>query len=118
VAVDQEVQTALARLVRQVGADRGYILPPDGDASGFPSGLVAHVVDHRRPTLFTEAASYRAQRRSNIESASRLLLPVVSDDRVAAVVVLERYALAGFAAADLEAATAAVAELVPVLAGA
>ena len=117
VAVDQEVQTALARLARQVGADRAYILPPDGDASGFPAGLLTHVVDHRRPTLLTEAASYRAQRRSNIESASRLLLPVVSEDRVAAVVVCERYAPVGFDAAALEAATAAVAELVPVLAG-
>jgi dolichol-phosphate mannosyltransferase len=117
VAVDQSVQAALSRLAQRVGADRAYVLPPDGEtAAGLPPGLLAHVVTHRHPTLLTEAASHRAQRRSNIESASLLILPVVRDDRVAAVVVCERFAPGGFDTAALEAATAAVAGLVPALA--
>src|SRR5207253_533540 len=64
VAVDQGVQAALVRPARQVGADRAYILPPDGEASGLPPGLLAHVVAYRHPTLLTEAASHRTQRRS------------------------------------------------------
>jgi hypothetical protein len=93
------------------------VLPARGDAaSGLPPGLLAHVVAHRHPTLLTEAASYRAQRRSNIESASRLILPVVQADVVTAVVVCERYSPGGFDAASLDAATVAVAELLPALA--
>jgi dolichol-phosphate mannosyltransferase len=120
VAVDSGVQAGLARLAQQVGADRAYVLPARGDvASGLPPGLLAHVIAHRHPTLLTEAASYRAQRRSNIESASRLVLPVVQESGgVTAVIVCERYAPGGFDAAALEAATAAVAELTPALASA
>jgi dolichol-phosphate mannosyltransferase len=119
VAVDSGVQAGLARLAQQVGADRAYVLPARGDAaSGLPPGLLAHVIAHRHPTLLTEAASYRAQRRSNIESASRLVLPVVQGNGVTAVVVCERYARGGFDAAALDAATVAVAELIPALASA
>ena len=116
IAVDQGVQGGLARLANEVGADRAYVLPARGDASsGLPEGLLAHVIAHRRPVLVTEAASYRAQRRSNIETASRLLLPVVRDDHVAAVVVCERFAPGGFDAAALETATLAVAAIEPLL---
>jgi dolichol-phosphate mannosyltransferase len=116
VAIDQGVQGGLARLANEVGADRAYVLPARGDASsGLPEGLLAHVIAHRRPVLVTEAASYRAQRRSNIETASRLILPVVRDDRVAAVVVCERFAPGGFEAAALETATLAVAAIEPLL---
>ena len=116
VAIDHGVQGGLARLADEVGADRAYLLPARGDASsGLPEGLLAHVIAHRRPVLLTEAASYRAQRRSNIESASRMLLPVVRDDRVVAVVVCERFAPGGFEAAALETATLAVAAIEPLL---
>jgi dolichol-phosphate mannosyltransferase len=119
VAFDQGVQASLSRLADQVGADRAYVLPARSDvASGLPPGLLAHVIAHRRPTLLTEAASYRAQRRTNIESASRLVLPVVQGDQVVAVVVCERYAPKGFDASALETATAAVADLVPTLSAA
>ena len=116
VAIDHGVQGGLARLADEVGADRAYLLPARGDASsGLPEGLVAHVIAHRRPVLITEAASYRAQRRSNIETASRMLLPVVRGDQVAAVVVCERFAPGGFEAAALETATLAVAAIEPLL---
>jgi dolichol-phosphate mannosyltransferase len=116
IAVDHGVQGGLARLSDEVGADRAYLLPARGDASsGLPEGLLAYVIAHRRPVLFTEAASYRAQRRSNIETASRMLLPVVRDDRVVAVVVCERFAPAGFDGAALETATLAVAAIEPLL---
>jgi hypothetical protein len=73
------------------------------------------VIAHRRPVLITEAASYRAQRRSNIETASRMLLPVVRGDEVAAVVVCERFAPGGFEPEALETATLAVAAIEPLL---
>ena len=82
-----------------------------------PAGLLAYVIAHRHPTLLTEATSHRTQRRSNIENVSRLVVPVVHGDQVAAVVVCERYAPGGFDASALDAATAAVSDLVPALAG-
>jgi dolichol-phosphate mannosyltransferase len=116
IAIDHGVQGGLARLADEVGADRAYLLPAQGDASsGLPEGLLAHVIAHRRPVLLTEAASYRAQRRSNIETASRMLIPVVRDDRVVAVVVCERFAPGGFEAAALETATVAVAAIEPLI---
>ncbi len=116
VAIDHGVQGGLARLAGEVGADRAYLLPARGDASsGLPDGLLAHVIAHRRPVLITEAASYRAQRRSNIETASRMLLPVVRGDEVAAVVVCERFAPGGFEPEALETATLAVAAIEPLL---
>ena len=119
VAVDQGVQASLARLAGQVGADRAYVVPARGDGpAGLPAGLFAHVVTHRRPVLLTEAASYRAQRRTNIEDASRLLVPVVQGERVTAVVVCERYAPRGFDSSALETATLVVEDLVPALSAA
>ena len=76
------------------------------------------MITHRHPVLLTEAASYRAQRRSNIETASRMLIPVVRNDQVAAVVVCERFAPGGFEAAALETATLAVAAIEPLLSAA
>ena len=117
VAVDQGVQATLSRLAAAVGADRAYVLPPDGDvAAAMPPGLVAHVASRRRPMLVVEAASHRVQRRTNIELASRMLVPVVDGRGVTAVVVCERYAPRPFDTAALETATAAVGELVPTLA--
>jgi hypothetical protein len=123
VAVDQGVQASLARLAADVGADRAYVLPPRADASAaLPPGLLVYAISRRHPMVITEAASHRVQRRTNIEVASRMILPVV-DRRgglagVVAVVVCERYATRGFDATALETATRAVAELVPVLAAA
>ena len=97
------------------------MLPPGGDAfAALPAGVVAHAVTERRPLLITEAASYRAQPRSNIEAMSRLVVPVVDAqaDAVVAVVVCERLAPRGFDAAALETATRAVSDLVPPLAAA
>jgi dolichol-phosphate mannosyltransferase len=116
VAVDHGVQGGLTRLAEEVGAHRAYLLPARGDASsGLPAGLLAHVIEHKRPVLLTEAASHRAQRRSNIETASRMLLPVVSNDEVTAVVVCERFAPVGFDTAALETATLAVSAIEPLL---
>jgi len=121
VAVDHGVQESLVRLATAVGADRAFVLPPGGDAfAALPAGVVAHAVTERRPLLITEAASYRAQPRSNIEAMSRLVVPVVDAqaDAVVAVVVCERLAPRGFDAAALETATRAVSDLVPPLAAA
>jgi dolichol-phosphate mannosyltransferase len=116
IAIDHGVQGGLARLAADVGADRAYLLPARGDASsGLPTGLLAHVIAHKRPVLITEAASHRPQRRTNIETASRMLLPVVRDDVVLAVVVCERFAPGGFDAAALETATVAVEAIEPAL---
>jgi dolichol-phosphate mannosyltransferase len=116
IAVDQGVQGGLARLAADVGADRAYVLPARGEASsGLPAGLLAHVIAYKRPVLITEAASYRAQRRSNIETASRMLLPVVRGDAVLAVVVCERFAPGGFDPDALETATVAVEAIEPAL---
>jgi dolichol-phosphate mannosyltransferase len=116
IAIDQGVQGGLARLAADVGADRAYVLPARGDASSaLPAGLLAHVIAYKRPVLITEAASYRAQRRTNIETASRMLIPVVRGDEVLAVVVCERFAPGGFEAAALETATVAVEAIEPAL---
>jgi dolichol-phosphate mannosyltransferase len=116
IAVDQGVQAGLSRLADDVGADRAFLLPARGVGSpGLPSGLLGHVIAHKRPVLITEAASHRAQRRTNIETVSRMLLPVVRDDVVLAVVVCERVAPAGFDPAALETATVAVEAIEPAL---
>ena len=118
IAVDHGVQASLARLADAVGADRAFVLPPLGDAAGWPAGVMAHAVTSRHPLLITEAPSHRVQRRSNIETSSRLVIPVVDAESVVAVVVCERSAPRGFAPADLETATQAVSDLVPPLAAA
>ncbi len=116
IAIDQGVQGGLTRLAADVDADRAYVLPARADASsGLPAGLLAHVIAYKRPVLITEAASHRAQRRTNIETASRMLLPVVRDDVVLAVVVCERFAPGGFDPAALETATVAVEAIEPAL---
>jgi dolichol-phosphate mannosyltransferase len=116
VAIDKGVQGGLSRLAEDVGADRAYLLPARGaGSSGLPIGLLAHVIAHKRPVLITEAASHRAQRRTNIETVSRMLLPVVRDDVVLAVVVCERVAPGGFEPAALETATVAVEAIEPAL---
>ncbi len=119
VAVDHGVQAGLSRLAADVGADRAFVLPASGgDVAGLPAGLLAHAVESRRPLLLAEAPSHRVQRRSNIEVASRLVVPVVDGTAVVAVVVCERSSPRGFDVAALETATRAVADLVPPLAAA
>jgi len=116
VAVDRGVQATLARLAVEIGADHVFVIGPDaGRLVGLPSGLVEHVVSRRKPALLTEAASYRAQPRSNIESTSRLLVPVVNGDVVVAVVICERRAHRGFDAGALDTSMRAVADLAPAL---
>ncbi len=116
IAIDQGVQGGLSRLAADVGADRAYLLPARGaGSSGLPTGLLAHVIAHKRPVLITEAVSHRAQRRTNIETVSRMLLPVVRDDVVLAVVVCERVAPGGFEPPALETATVAVEAIEPAL---
>jgi dolichol-phosphate mannosyltransferase len=119
VATDRGVQAALVRLAQQLGADRTYVLPARVRGSGstsVPAEVVASVVDRRRPVLWTEAPSHRPQRRTNIESTSTLLVPVVDDAEVIAVVVCERRAPRGFDAAALETATRAVAGIAEAIA--
>ena len=60
--------------------------------------------------LFTEAAGHRAQRRSNIEVSSTLVVPVVDGRAVTAVLLCERRARNAFDGDHLDAAmTASVA---------
>ena len=116
IAVDRGVQASLASLAERLGADRAYVLPPRADVPGLPGGIMAHAVGSKRPLLLSEAPSYRAQRRRNIEGLSRLIVPVVDGDTVVAVVICERAAPRGFAPAALELATQAVSDLVDPLA--
>jgi dolichol-phosphate mannosyltransferase len=118
IAMDRGVQASLITLAERVGADRAYVLPPRAEVPGLPTGIMAHVAGSKRPLLLTEAPSYRAQRRRNIETISRLLLPVVDGETVAAVVVCERSAPRGFSAASLDVATQAVSDIVGPLAAA
>ncbi|MGH7721989.1 MAG: glycosyltransferase [Candidatus Dormibacteria bacterium] len=108
VALSQGVQAALARLRTELGADRCYLLPPSGPApAALPAGLVERVVEQRRGVLYTQAAGHRAQRRSNIEVSSMLLVPVIDGDAVEAVLVCERLARRPFEADHLDAAMTA-----------
>jgi len=117
IATDEGVQAILARLASLVGADRAYVLPAEASqAPGVPAGVLQHVARTRHPLLLTEAPSHRAQRRSNIDATSMLLLPVVDAERVAGLVVCERQAPRGFDPAALDAATRLVADLLPLLA--
>jgi putative flippase GtrA len=117
VAVNGGVQAALAELAAAVGGDRAYLLPPDHRAAdgAVPGPMLARVVASQRPALWTEAASHRPQRRTNIELSSTLLLPVVRGGDVLAVVVCERRATSGFDDQALETATGAVDGLVSAL---
>ena len=120
IAADRGVQAALARLADQVGAGRAYLLPAQlrGADPTIPAELFARVVERRRSALWTEAASYRPQRRANIESVSTLLVPVVAGDTVVAVVVCERRAPRGFDPGALDAATVAVSSIAVAIADA
>jgi hypothetical protein len=119
VAVNGGVQAALAELAARVGADRAYLLPagPHPAGGAVPGALLARVAAGQRPALWTEAASHRPQRRTNIEMSSTLLLPLVRDGAVLAVVVCERRATSGFDDQALETATGAVDGLVTALSG-
>ena len=121
VGVDRQSTTAcragLARLADEVGADRAYLLPARGDASSGVARGAARARDRSPPA---GAASPRPRRIApsggpTSRLASRMLLPVVRDDRVVAVVVCERFAPGGFEAAALETATLAVAAIEPLL---
>ena len=117
VATNGGVQAALAELAIAVGGDRAYLLPAghhSGDGA-VPAPILARVEATQRPALWTEAASHRPQRRTNIELSSSLLLPVVRDGEVVAVVVCERRATSGFDGHALETATGAVDGLVSAL---
>jgi dolichol-phosphate mannosyltransferase len=111
IAMDHGVRASLARLAEQVGADRAYLLPADrggAQPAGVPAELLDRVVRRVRPASWTEAPSYRPQRRTNIESTSLLLVPAVREGKVFAVVVCERRAPRGFLPEALETATRAV----------
>jgi dolichol-phosphate mannosyltransferase len=112
VAVDGGVQGSLARLAELVGADRAYLLPAERVGGAAPAAVPAELLDRavamHRPAMWTEAASHRPQRRSNIESTSLMVVPVVRDGHVLAVVVCERRAPQGFQPEALETATRAV----------
>ena len=116
IAVDRGVQAALVRLAAEIGADHVFVVAADSERRmGLPSGMLGYVVAHRKAALFTEAASHRAQPRTNIDTVSRLLVPVVDGDTVVAVVICERRAPRGFDASALDVAMRAVADTVPAL---
>lgn len=110
VATDEGVVSALRRLAEQIGADRAYVVSADSArGGGVPGELLHRVVTLRRPALWTEASSFRPQRRSNIEEASLLFVPLVgADGEVSGVVVCERWAVRGFDPSALDTATRAV----------
>lgn len=120
VATNGGVQAALAELAAAVGGDRAYLLPATAHAPGgaVPASLLERVVTSQRPALWTEAASHRPQRRTNIELSSTLVVPVVRGGDVLAVVVCERHATSGFDDHALETATGAVDGLLTAIASA
>ena len=105
IATADGVRAALNRICADVGADRSYVLPPRcASPVGVPAGTVERVAGQRRAALFTEMASHRQQRRSNIAIASTLLVPVVESGEVRAVLVCERVAPQPFDAGHLDTA--------------
>jgi dolichol-phosphate mannosyltransferase len=103
-ATDAGVQAGLAHLAGGGGADRAFLLPPRGTAetAAVPHEVLESVLRRRRAVLWTEAASHRPQRRSNIAMDSLLLVPMVRGDELLAVVVCERHAAKPFGEGDLE----------------
>lgn len=122
-AVDKGVQAGLARLAAQIGATRAYILDSsspsaDIDTPGLPPELVERVMRRQQPALWTEVASHRPQRRTNIENSSTVLVPVVSREGVLGVLVCERRSPHGFDNSDLETVVRAAVGLAPAVAAA
>lgn len=118
VATARDIQEALRRLAAEVGADRCYALPARGAApAALPAGLLECVLTDRRGLLFTEAASHRTQRRSNIAVTSTLLVPVIEGSEVLAVLVCERLAHRPFDNTQLEAAMGAAGQLAGLFSG-
>lgn len=107
-ATDRGVAASLSRLAESIGADRAYVSAAGGRID---SGLVERALRSRQALLLVEAPSYRAQRRTNVEIRSRLVVPVVHDDEVVAAVVCERNAPRAFDQSDLEEASAVVQQL-------
>jgi dolichol-phosphate mannosyltransferase len=117
-AAADDIQEAMRRLAAELGADRCYALPARGATpAALPVGLLECVLTERRGLLFTEAASHRTQRRSNIAVTSTLLVPVVDGSEVRAVLVCERLAPRPFDNSQLEAAMGAAGHLARLFAG-
>jgi dolichol-phosphate mannosyltransferase len=117
VAVDPGIRLDLRRLADAVSADRAVALPPGKGAAamGVPAELLARVRRSRHGAIWTESASHRPQRRSNIDVTSYLLLPVVDAERLAGIVVCERHAAQAFDGDDLETGLMAASQLVGAL---
>ncbi len=109
-AADRGVAASLGRLAESIGADRAYLAPANA-AGGAESALVERAVRSRQAVLLIQAPSYRAQRRTNVDIRSRLVVPVLRDDEVVAAVVCERLSPRAFDQAALEEATAVVQQL-------
>jgi len=117
---DRGIQTTLARLADELGADRVFMLPPvwSSSAAAIPGDVVARAVELGRPALWTEAPSHRHQRRTNIDLTSTILAPVVRDGEVLGVVICERRSPRPFDVHALEVAIGAGEGLVDTLAAA
>lgn len=117
IAVDGRVTVALELMAARLGGDRAYLLPPrqPAEPQGLPRGALQRTVELRRPSLWIEASSHRAQRRTNIDVSSVLLLPVVNGGDVLGVVIVERHSPQGFGTDALLLATQAMEALVPIL---
>ena len=117
ISTDTQIRKGLARLAKSVGADRTYVLPPDftGLLANVPNDVLRRVASVKRAALWTEASSHRAQRRTNIDLLSTLLVPVVNGGQTVGVVVCERSSRTAYPANALEKATRAVEEMVPAL---
>ena len=108
VAADRGVAASLESLAERIHADRAYVAPlgPGSDAE-----LVARAARSRQAILLVEAASYRPQRRTNVEGTSRLVVPLVRDGAVVGALVAERRSPRAFGQADHEEAASAVEQM-------
>jgi hypothetical protein len=112
-AADVGTQAGLDRIAEQLGAHRAYVVPSGvrAESHRLSVELVERAVRTRQALMATEAASFRPQRRTNIDLDSVIVVPVVRDGEAVAAVVLERSATRGFSHDDLETAITAVAGL-------
>jgi dolichol-phosphate mannosyltransferase len=102
--VDQGIRSAVAKLSEQIGAEDAYLIPAQATDPRIPTALIHRVISERKPLLTVETASHRPQPRSNVETVSLILVPILQQTEVVAVLACERRSPTPFDATSLEVA--------------